>query len=409
MPVGAAMLAMSGPGSYGGTRMERITVLLADDDEMVLAALADVVRGDPDLELVGTATTAEEAIRLATELRPRVVVVDIRMPDGGGPRVVEELREAAPHVRVLAHSALADHATVVQMLERGAVGYLLKGTTPPEIRAALRRAAEGQETLSPELLSGLVRDLASHLRGRREAALQTEERTARIERAVAGHGWHLVFQPIVDLASREVTGVEALARFTDPPGPPQAWFAEAAAVGLGVELELSAADAALRALRRIPERAYLAINVSHRTVLSPTLAETLRPFADRVVLELTEHERIDDYEQLERALDALRSLGVRVAIDDAGAGFASLRHILNIRPDIMKLDVDLTRGIDSDHARRALSVALISFAEEMGMTIVAEGVETEEELRALRELGVRLGQGYHLGRPAPLEDLFGAS
>jgi EAL domain-containing protein (putative c-di-GMP-specific phosphodiesterase class I)/ActR/RegA family two-component response regulator len=384
--------------------MDRITVLLADDDEMVLEALADVVRADPELELIGTATSAEEAIRLAIERQPQVAVVDIRMPDGGGPRVVEELREAAPHIRVLAHSALADHATVVQMLERGAVGYLLKGTSPADIRAALHRAAEGQETLSPELLSGLVRDLASHLRGRREAALRTEERTARIERAVAGEGWHLVFQPIVDLATREVVGIEALARFTDPPGPPQVWFAEAAEVGLGVELELAAADAALRAVRRIPPNAYLAINVSHRTLLSPTLLETLRPHADRIVLELTEHQRIDDYEQLATALDRLRSLGARVAIDDAGAGFASLRHILNIRPDIMKLDVDLTRGIDVDPARRALSVALISFAEEMGMAIVAEGVETDEELRTLQELGVRLGQGYHLGRPAPLGD-----
>lgn len=383
--------------------MERITVLLADDDEMVLEALADVVRADPELELIGTATSAEEAIRLAIERQPQVAVVDIRMPDGGGPRVVEELRGAAPHVRVLAHSALADHATVVQMLERGAVGYLLKGTSPADIRAALHRAAEGRETLSPELLSGLVRDLASHLRGRREAALQTEERTARIERAVAGHGWHLVFQPIVDLATREVVGIEALARFTDPPDPPQVWFAAAAEVGLGVELELAAADAALRAVRRIPPNAYLAINVSHRTVLSPTLLETLRPHADRIVVELTEHERIDDYEQLTTALDRLRSLGVRVAIDDAGAGFASLRHILNIRPDIIKLDIDLTRGIDSDPGRRALAVALISFAEEMGMTIVAEGVETDEELRTLQQLGVRLGQGYHLGHPGPVD------
>lgn len=383
--------------------MGTITVLLADDDTMVLEALADVVRADPELELIGTATTAEEAIRLALERRPQVAVVDIRMPDGGGPRVVEELREVAPQVRVVAHSALSDHATVVQMLERGAVGYLLKGASPHEIRAALHRAAEGLETLSPELLSGLVRDLASHLRGRREAALQTEERTARIERAVAGHGWHLVFQPIVDLVSREVVGVEALARFTDPPGPPQVRFAEAAEVGLGVELELAMAEAALRHIRRIPPNAFLAINASHRTLRSPTLVETLRPHPDRIVLELTEHERIDDYERLAAALERLRALGVRIAIDDAGAGFASLRHILNIRPDIMKLDVELTSGIDSDPGRRALAVALISFAEEMGMTIVAEGVETDEELRTLQELGVRLGQGYHLGRPGPLE------
>lgn len=384
--------------------MDRITVLIADDDTMVLEALADVVRGDPELELVGTAETAEEAIRLATELHPAVAVVDIRMPDGGGPRVAEELRRSAPGTRVLAHSALSDHATVVQMLERGAVGYLLKGSSPSEIRAALHRAAAGLETLSPELLTGLVRDLASHLQSRRAAVVETEERTARIERAVAGRGWHLVYQPVMDLAGRTPVGWEALARFTDPPERgPQAWFAEAAEVGLGVELELAAAEAAFAALRRIPADAYLAVNVSQRTVLSPSLLEAVRPHAERIVVELTEHERVTDYPALQAALQRLRAVGVRVAIDDAGAGFASLRHILDVRPDIVKLDVSLTRGIDTDHARRALAVALISFAGEMRMTIVAEGIETAEELRVLRELGVRYGQGYHLGRPGPLE------
>ncbi|GBC86408.1 Putative cyclic-di-GMP phosphodiesterase YlaB [bacterium HR12] len=212
-----------------------------------------------------------------------------------------------------------------------------------------------------------------------------------------------MYQPVVDLASRAVVGWEALARFTDPPGGgPQAWFAEAAEVGLGVELEIAAAEAAFAALRRIPLDTYLAINVSQRTVLSPALLEAVRPHAERIVLELTEHERVTDYAALGSALQRLRELGVRVAIDDAGAGFASLRHILDVRPDIVKLDVTLTRGIDTDHARRALAVALISFAEEMRITIVAEGIETDEELRALRELGVRFGQGYHLGRPGPL-------
>ncbi|GIU98517.1 MAG: hypothetical protein KatS3mg014_0133 [Actinomycetota bacterium] len=135
----------------------------------------------------------------------------------------------------------------------------------------MRRAAEGRETLSPELLTGLgpgPSRATSRAAGR--AAAETEERTARIERAIAGHGWHVVYQPVVDLASRAVVGWEALAWFTDPPGGgPQAWFAEAAEVGLGVELESSPRPRRpFAALRRIPLDTYLAINVSQRTVLS---------------------------------------------------------------------------------------------------------------------------------------------
>ncbi|MGZ5354682.1 MAG: EAL domain-containing protein, partial [Actinomycetota bacterium] len=105
------------------------------------------------------------------------------------------------------------------------------------------------------------------------------------------------------------------------------------------------------------------------------------------------------------SLQRLRALGARIAIDDAGAGFASLRHILLIAPEIIKIDISLTSRIDTDPRRRALAAALVSFAKEMSIEVVAEGIESEEEYAALLSLGVRLGQGYHLGRPAPIEDL----
>ncbi len=120
------------------------------------------------------------------------------------------------------------------------------------------------------------------------------------------------------------------------------------------------------------------------------------------MVEITEHEPVDDYEELARALRPLRDLGVRIAIDDAGAGYASLRHTLALDPDIVKADIALTRGIDTDRAKRALASALISFADEMAMTIVAEGIETEAALQTLVGLGVRYGQGFHIARPAPL-------
>jgi EAL domain-containing protein (putative c-di-GMP-specific phosphodiesterase class I)/CheY-like chemotaxis protein len=386
--------------------MAAIRVLLADDDTMVLEALSEVIRADPDLELVAVAEDADQAIELACVHRPDVAIVDIRMPGGGGLRVASELRAMVPGTRVLAHSALSDHATAVQMLELGAVGYLLKGTSPADIRMAVQRAAGGRETLSPEVLSSLVHDLASHLHGQELAAAEAEERAARIGRAIAGEGWRLVYQPIVELGSRAVAGFEALARFTMPPErPPDVWFKEAGEIGLGVELELVAIDTALRALRRIPVDAYLSLNASHRTAVSPELVRTLEGHSmERIVVEITEHEPIDDYEDLGAALELLRGLGTRVAIDDAGAGFASLRHILNIRPDVIKLDVGLTHGVDQDPGRRALAAALISFAEQMDVAIVAEGIETLEELETLQQLGARYGQGYYLGRPAPLAE-----
>jgi EAL domain-containing protein (putative c-di-GMP-specific phosphodiesterase class I) len=125
--------------------------------------------------------------------------------------------------------------------------------------------------------------------------------------------------------------------------------------------------------------------------------------AGRLILELTEHTAIEDYAKLVAALRVLRRAGTRIAIDDTGSGYSSLGHILKLAPDFIKLDRDLVSGIDVDPVRRALAASLVSFAAETGAQIIAEGVETEDELHVLRRLGVRNAQGYHLGRPAPLE------
>ena len=137
--------------------------------------------------------------------------------------------------------------------------------------------------------------------------------------------------------------------------------------------------------------------------MSPRFLEAIGDApVERLVIELTEHERVEDYDSLGEALGRWRARGGRLAVDDAGAGFASLRHTLRLQPDIIKLDITLTRDIDRERAKRALASALISFAEEMGMTIVAEGIETQSELDALLALGVRYGQGFFLARPGPL-------
>jgi EAL domain-containing protein (putative c-di-GMP-specific phosphodiesterase class I)/CheY-like chemotaxis protein len=385
-----------------------IRVLVADDEAVLRTALADLVASDYDFELVGMAKDADEAIALAEETHPDVALVDVRMPAGGGLRVAEELRKRMPGTKVLAHTAVDDRATVVRMLQGGAVGYLVKGTQPTEILAAIRRAARGFPSVSPEVMSGLVKDLADQLQREEIATSQQAARIERITRAIEGNGRSTAFQPILELDGHRLVGMEALARFPqeEDPWPIERWFTEAADIGLGTELELACNRSALTALALIPADAYLSINVSHRTAESEDLATLLGAFdSSRIVIEITEHEAVADYERLTQALQRLRGLGARIAIDDAGAGFASLRHILLIAPEIIKIDVSLTSRIDSDPRRRALAAALISFAEEMTIDVIAEGVETEEEHAALRALGVRLGQGYFLGRPGPLEGL----
>jgi EAL domain-containing protein (putative c-di-GMP-specific phosphodiesterase class I) len=213
----------------------------------------------------------------------------------------------------------------------------------------------------------------------------------------------VVTQPIVGLRGGRVVGMEALARFPAHPEGPAAVFASADALGLGVELELAAAAAALAVLPEIPAPLYLSVNVSPAAVLDPRLDDLLSGTeAGRVVLELTEHAAVEDYPHLVERLRSLSAAGFRFAVDDAGAGFASLRHILDLGPDVIKLDIALIRGIDADAARRALARALVLFADELGAVLIAEGIETQAELATLQALGVTHGQGYHLGRPAPL-------
>jgi PAS domain S-box-containing protein len=227
----------------------------------------------------------------------------------------------------------------------------------------------------------------------------------QILRAVHGDAVVPAFQPIVALADQRMIGVEALSRFTVPDDrrSPQDWFTDAAAVGLAVDLELHAVQVALRAAARdLPAHCYVSVNLCPETLTSPALAQLLRrspvPLT-RLVVELTEHSSVEDYGTLRRALAPLREQGLRLAVDDAGAGYASFRHILALAADVIKLDRTLISGIDSDPARQALGAAVVTFAHDMGSTVIAEGIETDAELRALRALGVDSAQGYLLGRP----------
>src|SRR5882757_8978970 len=239
-----------------------------------------------------------------------------------------------------------------------------------------------------------------------EIAKLGKEKEDRIRAVIEKNQIAMVYQPIWDLNEQRPDGFECLARFTGGPSrSPDKWFMEAAEIGLGTLLELAAIRIAQSSLSAFPDHVYLAVNASPKTILSGELANTLIGMpAERIVLEITEHAHVDDYEGLLRALEPLRSRGVRLAVDDAGAGFSSLQHILQLRPDVIKLDMALTRHIHLDPARRALASALVAFARNTNSRIVAEGVETASELEALRSIGIEKAQGYFLGRPMPFDD-----
>lgn len=251
----------------------------------------------------------------------------------------------------------------------------------------------------------LFADFAGRLLERHALSeLRYAEMLTRIRSVLEQRAYSVVYQPIVHLLENRVVGYEALARFSaKPERGPDVWFAEAAAIGLQSELEIALIDEALKGLVFLPEEAYLSLNVSPGTVLDGALCGALAGQSlERLLLEVTEHVSIGDYGLIADALEPLRKQGLRLAVDDAGAGYASFRHILKLKPDVIKLDGSLIRNIDSSIESRALAAALVRFAEETGSKVVAECIETEAELAVLRELKVNKAQGYLLGRPAPI-------
>ncbi len=250
-------------------------------------------------------------------------------------------------------------------------------------------------------------DFTARQIGRELAANEAHQQSAqRLTSVLESEAFTIVYQPIVDLTDNSIVGLEALTRFWPRPfRRPDIWFAEALQTGYGEQLELAAIAKALLGIEAIPKDIYLSVNVAPQTILNGAIHRALAGVPlHRIMLEVTEHVAIPDYALFGERLAPLRNAGMRLAVDDAGAGYASFLHILQLNPDVIKLDIGLIRHIDTDGTRRALTAALVGFAQETGSQIVAEGVETAAELRALQELGVNIVQGYLMGYPLPLSE-----
>jgi EAL domain-containing protein (putative c-di-GMP-specific phosphodiesterase class I)/DNA-binding NarL/FixJ family response regulator len=386
------------------------TVLLVDDNSANLRLLERIL-SKAGVEHIHFTMDPWSVVEMYETLRPDLVLLDLHMPGMDGVAVMDAIRRATSDddfVPVIVLTADAGPEARQRVLSAGASDFLTKPVDRTEVILRARNLLHTR-SLHRRLLTHNARlqhEIEERDAADRVARTETAEKVRRLGSVLDSDKIRMVFQPICQLDRSDVVGYESLARFdVEPYRPPNVWFSEAEDVGLGVDLELVAVRLALAALPSLPDDAFLTLNVSPEAVMSERLTSLLAPHdAARLVLEITEHAQVADYDRLLDVLTKLRATGVRLAVDDAGAGFASLHHILLLRPDVIKLDISLVRDIHTDPIKRALASSLVTFAREIGSTITAEGIETPDELTTLVDLGVPWGQGYHLGRPGALDE-----
>jgi EAL domain-containing protein (putative c-di-GMP-specific phosphodiesterase class I) len=282
-----------------------------------------------------------------------------------------------------AAAAAASHLLDSTVLLKGAWQELSRRDRDRLLSEMVLRAAALRNSLSPAT--------------RRSQGPTSEDVRSELEAPTAA----LYVQPIVRLSTGDVVGFEALSRF--PTWSPDRWFNQAWDSGIGLEFEIVAVERAMSALRTLPDHVFLAINVSPLTLVSSVLfKKVISSEPHRIALELTEHQPIRDYTIYRDRVATLRGRGVRIAVDDVGAGHSSLQHIIQLSPDMLKLDRGLVAGCDQDPVRRVLTACFTTWAGQTEMSLVAEGIETAGEARTLASSGIAFGQGHFFGRPRRL-------
>lgn len=324
-----------------------------------------------------------------------------RVVDGRLPQLIQDTSKLPAALEIEATTALpvGAHVSVPLRLQDGRVyGTFCCFSTQPNL-SLNNRDLSVMQLFADFTARQISRELAT--------AQANKEMAERVSSVLEAKAFNLVYQPIVHLSDRKIIGFEALTRFwSRPVRSPSVWFAEATEVGCSEELEMAAIAQALEGITAIPDHVYLSINVSPEHILNGAISRVLQAMPlHRIMLEVTEHVAISDYSQFQKQLTPLRDRGLRLAVDDAGAGYASFLHILKLSPNIIKLDISLIRNIDTDPTRRALTAALVGFAQQTHTSLVAEGVETPSELTTLQQLQVNMAQGYLLGYPLSLREM----
>ena len=317
--------------------------------------------------------------------------------DGTVPAVVRDTADV-PALRAL---AVTERLHIGSHL--GLALVLPDGTAYGSLCVYSRSPNEDLGEVDVRVLRLVARLVGARLEAEVLAERQIDRQRQSVEEALSRGEPAMVFQPIVELESRRAIGFEALARFSgEPYRTPDVWIAAATTVGHGIEVELRAIENALAVADQLPADAYVSVNASARVVMTGQLPDVLASAPRPIVVEVTEHERAEGPVLL-AALAQIRAAAHKVAIDDAGSGYAGLSQVLELKPDVMKIDRHLVTGIDIDPVRQAMAGAATMFAAALNGALIAEGVETEAEAAELQRLGVAYAQGYLFGRPAPVE------
>jgi diguanylate cyclase (GGDEF)-like protein len=360
------------------------TISIHSDDAGLAGWLAGVAGETTELRVVTPGTPAALAL----------------VDDGLVDAEAAVRRLSAAGATCLALTDGGDVDRLLSVMNAGAHGSVTRDGDAAVMRGRLVAASQGTSQLPTAALGLLIARLAG------DDAPPPMARSV-LQEVIRDRRFEIVLQPIADLRSGEIMALETLARFTaEPTQPPNVWLAQAEFAGLRIALEHELLRAAIKLMADVPRRLAVFVNLSPSAAVDPGLAGVLEGVPlDRLVLEITDHRQLDDYEPLSEALGPLRAAGLRLAVDDSGQGLRSLQQVAQLGPSFMKLNRTLTRDVDHDPTKLALAYALAAFATQVGASVVAEGLETDGELQALRGLGATMGQGYLLGRPRPLGDL----
>lgn len=250
--------------------------------------------------------------------------------------------------------------------------------------------------------------VARHIENLEQHSADMDHQEADIQQIIDDGLFQTMMQPITRLEDKTIVGFEVLTRFNQEPRmAPNEWFEQASCVGLLETLEITVIKNALSKLQ-IPEKEYFfSFNFSADTIVAPQFKDWIDSVSGhQIIIELTEHDAVHNYVELREAVEAFRQGGVRLAIDDLGSGYASFAKLIELTPDIFKIDASIVGGIDEDDHKKALVSALVEYARITEIQLVAEGIENHRELDVLKRIGVELGQGFHLGKPMPPIDYF---
>jgi EAL domain-containing protein (putative c-di-GMP-specific phosphodiesterase class I) len=394
LPEGLPPLSVPNPGNDPKISLRGRIVLVDDDDNLLRAFGRALERAGHDVTRVGDGRAACELMASIDMKEIDVVVTDLSMPGAGGLDVMRAAHRLDPDLPVLLMTGLPSVETAVQALERGAFRYLLKPIEPDVLREAVERAVE---------LRNASRVRAPHVSSvpNPPSSRARLELSARFDTALQ-RLW-MAFQPIVSFGEKRIHAYEALVR-TDEATlvRPDHFFNAAEQLGRVQELGRTIRSAVSLSMADAPEDSLIFVNLHASDLADDELysaGSPLAPYAQRVVFEITERASLERFRDIQDRVASLRAHGYRIAVDDLGAGYAALSSLASLQPEVVKLDMSLVRGVDQQPIKRRLVASLQTLGEPLGITLIAEGVETVAERDTLLQIGCDLFQGYLFARP----------